>query len=59
VLGDSTYGDKKENAFAKRLYGIERQLLHASRIGFIHPSKKTPVNFTAKLKKDMDSLLRK
>lgn len=57
VLGDNTYGDKQENAFAKRMYGVWRQLLHASRIGFVHPSKKTPVNFTAKLKKDMAELL--
>lgn len=57
VLGDNTYGDKQENAFVKRTLGIGRQLLHASRIGFIHPSKKTPVSYTARLKKDMEGLL--
>lgn len=59
ILGDNTYGNKQENAFAKRTYGIARQLLHASRIGFVHPSKKTPVSFTAKLKEDMEGLLGK
>lgn len=57
VLGDNTYGDKQENAFAKRMYGVGRQLLHASRISFVHPSKKVPVSFTAKLKDDMAGLL--
>ncbi|MDD5197953.1 MAG: RluA family pseudouridine synthase [Candidatus Gracilibacteria bacterium] len=57
VLGDNAYGDKQENAFAKRAYEIGRQLLHASRIGFVHPSKKVPVTYTAKLKKDMAGLL--
>ncbi|NCP77398.1 RluA family pseudouridine synthase [Candidatus Gracilibacteria bacterium] len=57
ILGDNIYGDKQENAFAKRTYGIGRQLLHASRIGFIHPSKKVPVTYTAKLKEDMAELV--
>lgn len=57
VLGDNTYGDKQENAFAKRTYGIGRQLLHATRIGFMHPIKKTPMNLTANLKQDMLGLL--
>jgi 23S rRNA-/tRNA-specific pseudouridylate synthase len=56
ILGDNTYGDKQENAFAKRAYGIGRQLLHASRISFVHPSKKVPVTYTAKLKEDMVGL---
>jgi 23S rRNA pseudouridine955/2504/2580 synthase len=59
VLGDNVYGDKQENAFAKRIYGIGRQLLHASRIGFVHPKKKTPVSYTARLKEDMAKLLGK
>lgn len=59
ILGDNTYGDKSENAFAKRSYGIGRQLLHASRITFMHPSKKTKVTYTARLKEDMDNLLQK
>lgn len=57
VLGDNTYGNKQENAFAKRMYGIGRQLLHASRISFVHPSKKVPVTYTAKLKEDMTGIL--
>lgn len=59
VLGDSVYGDRGENAFAKRAYGIGRQLLHASQVSFLHPNKNTPVTFTAKLKEDMARILGK
>lgn len=59
ILGDNTYGNKQENAFAKRMYGVSRQLLHASRVSFVHPSKKTAVSFTARLKEDMAGLLGK
>jgi len=59
ILGDNTYGDKQENAFAKRTYGVARQFLHASRITFIHPTKKIKVTFTAKLKEDMEGFLLK
>ncbi|MDD2917195.1 MAG: RluA family pseudouridine synthase [Candidatus Gracilibacteria bacterium] len=59
VLGDNTYGNRQENAFAKRTYNIGRQLLHASRISFMHPSKKTAVSFTARLKEDMENILKR
>ncbi len=59
VLGDNTYGNKQENAFAKRTYNIGRQLLHASRISFSHPSKKVSVSYTARLKDDMETLLKR
>ena len=54
VLGDDTYGNKKENAFAKREYGVARQLLHAHRVSFLHPTKKVRVTFIARLKEDME-----
>ncbi len=57
ILGDNTYGDKQENAFVKRTHGVTRQFLHASRITFIHPTKKTKVTFTARLKEDMEGFI--
>lgn len=57
ILGDNTYGNKTENAFAKRTYGVARQLLHASQVSFVHPRKKTSVTYTARLKEDMAGLL--
>lgn len=57
ILGDDTYGDKKENAFANREYGIDRQMLHAVRTSFLHPTKKVKVTFEARLKGDMEGLV--
>jgi RluA family pseudouridine synthase len=37
VLGDKAYGDVRENAFARKKYHIERQLLHAHTLIFPHP----------------------
>lgn len=58
ILGDDTYGDRRENAFARRTYGVTRQFLHASRITFTHPTRKTKVTFTAKLKDDMEGFIK-
>lgn len=57
ILGDATYGDRGENSFARREYGVTRQMLHASHIRFIHPKKKTEMILNARLKGDMEGLL--
>ena len=56
VLGDKPYGDRGENAFAKRHFGIGRQLLHASKIGFEHPVTKKRLVIEAPMETDMRSL---
>jgi len=38
VLGDTTYGDGKQNDFFRRQFNCHRLLLHARTIEFIHPS---------------------
>lgn len=38
VLGDRAYGDIGENSHAKRRFGIDRQLLHAWKLSFPHPT---------------------
>lgn len=50
VLGDALYGIKT--------YGIERQALHASELGFTHPRTKEKLRFTAPLPEDLQSLVR-
>jgi 23S rRNA pseudouridine1911/1915/1917 synthase len=50
VLGDALYGIKT--------YGIERQALHASELGFTHPRTKEKLHFTAPLPEDLQSLVR-
>ncbi len=54
VLGDSTYGkktsvlDRKKNKFT-----INRQMLHAKTLGFIHPIHKTWLEFESPIPDDM------
>lgn len=57
ILGDNAYGNKSENSFARINFWIERQLLHAYKISFMHPEKKVKVTFHARLKDDMKSIL--
>lgn len=54
VLGDEEYGKKKS-----RLSGIEipRQMLHAYKLGFVHPVKNEWMEFTAPIPQDMEDLL--
>jgi 23S rRNA-/tRNA-specific pseudouridylate synthase len=58
VIGDDTYGDKKLNGFLRKNTGIDRQMLHAYKISFNHPTKKVPVTFMARLREDMVKLLK-
>jgi len=50
VLGDSFYGVKA--------IGIDRQALHASALGFLHPRTKEKLHFEAPLPEDMRGLVR-
>jgi 23S rRNA pseudouridine1911/1915/1917 synthase len=50
VLGDVTYGDAD---------GLKRQALHASHIGFTHPSTGKHVEFDSPLPDDIMDILRK
>ncbi|MCK9272859.1 RluA family pseudouridine synthase [Candidatus Gracilibacteria bacterium] len=57
VIGDNTYGNKGENSFLKRNFGVSRQFLHSYKVSFIHPTKRVRLTFEAKLKPDMESFL--
>ena len=67
VVGDKTYGRKPSScppgggqAFSFQLSTfINRQSLHAHTLGFIHPSRKEFMEFTAPLPGDMERLLQK
>ncbi len=63
LLGDKQYGKKdikfkkiNEN-FEKKLINLNGQALHASNIGFVHPSKNKWVNFDSKLPSDFKKIL--
>lgn len=53
ILGDMTYGDKKLNGYFTKHYGVTRQMLHAWKITFPHPSRRKMMELEARLKKDM------
>ena len=57
IVGDDTYGDKRENSYLRRTAGISRQLLHAYKISFLHPKKKIMVTFRARPKADMERFI--
>lgn len=49
VLGDAVYG----NAGANKKFNVKRQLLHASRLQFLHPITNFPVELFAPVPKDL------
>jgi 23S rRNA pseudouridine1911/1915/1917 synthase len=53
-VGDLTYG--ADPALARRL-GLERQWLHAVRLGFVHPGTGEPVEFTSSYPSDLQHAL--
>jgi tRNA pseudouridine65 synthase len=49
VIGDTTYGDGKQNDFFRSCFNCRRLLLHAQEIEFIHPSSGLQVRIQAPL----------
>ena len=57
VVGDTTYGDGKQNEFFRRNFDCRRLLLHASTIGFIHPRTGRQLSIHAPLDPAFNGLL--
>ena len=64
LLGDGVYGAgfkssarKLASPAAQALEQLDRQALHASKLGFIHPRRNKKLTFTSELKHDMRRLL--
>ncbi|MCI0382141.1 MAG: RluA family pseudouridine synthase [Chlamydiae bacterium] len=55
ILGDPIYGNSSINA----KYQASRQMLHAYRLEFFHPSNNKPLKLEAEIPKDMQNLLDK
>ena len=51
IVGDKTYGVKKEE------FNLTGQLLHAGKIGFIHPVTQEKVYYYAPLPEDFEKVL--
>ncbi len=63
VVGDQVYGRKKvapglPKVLDQALKKVGRQLLHAGKLGFIHPREETYMEFTAEPPPDMSGILR-
>ena len=50
LTGDTTYGGAER-------YGLERQFLHAHRLGFEHPRSGKPISFESPLPADLAAAL--
>ena len=65
ILGDKKYKKKFKKIknidlnLEKVLIELDRQFLHAKSIGFIHPRTRQELEFTSKLPKDLESVLKK
>lgn len=57
VIGDTTYGDGRQNEFFRRKFKCSRLLLHAFTIAFTHPSTGRCLALQAPLDQDFSSLL--
>ncbi len=54
ILGDRVYGGR--GAVIEDVT-VHRQMLHAERLGFLHPTRNRPIEFSAPLPADMESVL--
>ena len=62
IIGDQKYGknDSKVIKYAQQgtvISTLKRQALHAYKLGFIHPTTNTYVEFNANIPKDIQMLL--
>jgi 23S rRNA-/tRNA-specific pseudouridylate synthase len=59
IICDRSYWDKQLNAYFSRVYGLQRQALHAWKIEFFHYGRNKKVELTARIKKDLVNFLEK
>lgn len=59
VVGDTKHGDGAHNRFFRDTFGIERLLLMATDLSFVHPYTRRPVRIHAPLPLDVERLFRR
>ena len=59
VLGDTKYGNTHLNELAKEKLGLDRQALHAWKLGFPHPENDKMLNLVAPLPEDLKEAIKK
>ena len=57
IIGDTSHGDGKQNAFSKEQLDNHRLLLHAARLAFTHPITAKPISIDAPLSADFSAVL--
>lgn len=57
IIGDTSHGDGKQNAFFKNQFNNHRLLLHAAKLAFIHPVTQQEVQIVAPLTQDFYEVL--
>jgi 23S rRNA pseudouridine1911/1915/1917 synthase len=62
IVGDETYGGGRDKTvldprLRAQIRKLNRQFLHAERLGFIHPKTQTPMQFSAHLPSELAALL--
>jgi len=59
VVGDETYGIRSFNDNFKKLFGLQRQFLHAEKVSFMHPRSQKPITVKAPLPEDLSGVVSK
>ncbi len=57
IVGDTTHGDGKQNAFVRQQYHCQRLMLHAASLRFSHPISERTIDLQAPLHEDMRGVL--
>ncbi len=57
VIGDDLYGDRDENEFFRKKYGLKGYFLHCSELSFVHPLRHVKVTIKAQLDKEKADIL--
>lgn len=53
IIGDTNYGDRKENRLFRERFGLYRLALHAASLAFPHPASGAPIAVSAPLLPDL------
>ncbi len=59
VVGDNKYGEKSFNRIFAKRYGLKRQFLHCTKLGFVHPLTGKKLTVEAPLSEDLRMVLTK
>jgi len=57
IVGDTTYGDGKQNELFRRTFNCSRLLLHAFKLDFVHPVTGRQLSIQAPLDRSFEALL--